>query len=816
MTLGSEENVEYNILIDGVKAIEQLRELTSHAENFRQKIATVSEQVKRSSREWGMSINATKSVFKELDMIMSGSGEGSVLFGQMHKQGWEEVGKSARRGSSEVVKGIDVIRTALGVLVSMLLFNVIQAFQTAFSTAINNLREFEATLFRISNVEKQLSEQGVDISVEGLRKGIEDIKALLPLFSEEDVSQMIGSLATATSHLGLTEQQIIDLGKAIAFFNVQSVEEESLLQTQAKIVNSIVTAQAKGVGNLGITFSKDAMQDAMKDLGIINKEVSELTDEERTQVKWKIIVDKAGIESVSGLNSYLTSVDAKSQELSATWNDFLRDVAIRFAPLIVEVLQSAIEFLDRLSESLDKNQSKWDTFVAVLAGIQRIQRDINEKSADDKFGKWLSALVPALGAMRKIGGLGGVWDSFLDGFNDAKEYADNFGRAVEHATKRVGDAQDAVDSFDASKFQQEIDDILEDADRAREDIDSKLQDKKEDLDLEYDRKRLDAERDYFRKVEDINRDAEREIANLKEEQREEDLRAEQDYQNKLWELRMRYLLNLEDALHARDARQVIRLMKEYDIDKEALERKKNLDDQQREEDQRDALEDIEIKRQQRLEDARIEYQEKLEDLNIAKQRELDDLAVWYDRELADLQQATQRKLETLLAGWIEEQKLTEANAAQVYGILYKYFGPGGMTDALYQYMMQSMLQAQAAAISAGPGIIGTHPVSPPGGEEDPGHRRGGLQMAEGGTLLATRSTKVEFGEAGPELATFIPLNRIGRDVGKLMSSPGGMGGRGDGKLLVELLLSPDLEARVIEKSMDNVGDVIARVNRTKL
>ena len=101
------------------------------------------------------------------------------------------------------------------------------------------------------------------------------------------------------------------------------------------------------------------------------------------------------------------------------------------------------------------------------------------------------------------------------------------------------------------------------------------------LNLEYQRKAIDAEKDYQRKVADINKDAERAIANLKDKQRQDDLKAEQDYQNKLWELRMRYLMDLEDALHARDARQVLRLMKQFAIDKEALERKKGLDDKQR-------------------------------------------------------------------------------------------------------------------------------------------------------------------------------------------------------------------------------------------
>lgn len=276
-------------------------------------------------------------------------------------------------------------------------------------------------------------------------------------------------------------------------------------------------------------------------------------------------------------------------------------------------------------------------------------------------------------------------------------------------------------------------------------------------------------------------------------------------------------MDLEEALHARDARQVIRLQKQYEIDKEALLRKKGLDDKQREEDQRNELEDIELRRQQRLEDAKLEYEEKLADQRLAKQRELDDLNVWYQREQQDLEKSIQRKLESLLAGWIAEEKLTEGHAAQVYGILLKYFGPGGLTDALYDYMASKLAMSMTV-----PSIIPTANVSPTGGtiggrpmgNVAPPRRYGGEQFAEGGTLLATRPTTVTFGERGAEMASFTPLTRIGQNTNKFF---GNMGGGGvNGSVVVEVILSPDLEARVVDASMNGVAEVIAKVNRSKI
>lgn len=279
-------------------------------------------------------------------------------------------------------------------------------------------------------------------------------------------------------------------------------------------------------------------------------------------------------------------------------------------------------------------------------------------------------------------------------------------------------------------------------------------------------------------------------------------------------------MDLEDALHARDARQVIRLQKQYEIDKEALARKQGLDDKQRDADQKAELEDAKIKRDQRLADAKLEYEQKLSDQRTAKQRELDDLAVWYKRELNDLQASIRRKLEALIAGWVAEKKITEANAAQAYGILSKYFGPGGMTDQLYQYLASKLavplpMPSFGAAGGGGTGPLPYWQLLQNQQNATSTGTKGGRQMAEGGTLVATRPTSVTFGEAGPEMAQFTPLSRIGQDVGKVFSSGNGGGGVG-GTIVVQLDLSPDVEARVVETSMNGVADVVAKINRTKL
>lgn len=78
----------------------------------------------------------------------------------------QEAGNTRNR-FEDAITGVNAFRIALGVLVSMLIFSVIQAFQEMARGAMKGLVEIEAAMFNIVNAEKRLSEQGVEISVQG-------------------------------------------------------------------------------------------------------------------------------------------------------------------------------------------------------------------------------------------------------------------------------------------------------------------------------------------------------------------------------------------------------------------------------------------------------------------------------------------------------------------------------------------------------------------------------------------------------------------------------------------------------------------------
>ena len=840
---GDTEQVRYDILIEAKQAIQNLKTIMKTTEDNTTKMQLFSVLVIDSAKKWGTSWQQALGVYRQLNAELSKSKKGT-LFGQTGgqdlmggtekylqslddagrlqtkvAQSADQMGNAVESSSKRAARGIDAVRIALGVLVSMIIFRAIAAVETFFRGAIEQATQFEETLYRLRNVEESLSMQGVEITMDGLKEGIAEIQKLLPIFSKEDVSGLVGSLAISTKQLGLTEQQIIDLSRAVAILNIRSEKQEDLQTTGQHVLSSILTGNAKGISALGVAFTDNTMKAMAMKLGFLEagEALSELSENEKGLTKLNIILESTAQETAN-VGEYLDSNSAKVKQNEASWKDLQVTVGQTLLPLI-PVLTGGISILTDAVNlgkvAVIEFLTAFGTLGVVMAGV------LTGRITSVK--QFASVVKESMDTLRET-----ITNQFfLEEPENAPEwFKRGWGQLIKEeadtATGPVQDLGEAIEEVDLDEFQQKIEDIIEDTANAREDLAENLNRKLEDLDTEYLRKAEDAEKDYLRKVEDINQNYQDDIAKIKRDHREEDEKDEAKYQLALWELRQRFLMNLEDALHARDARQIIRLQKQYAIDKEALRRKHELENSEREQSQRDELADAEQRRQERLADARIEYEQKLADLSLAKQREQQDLQKWYEREQADIELAMQRKLETLIKGWMDEKKITEANAAEVYGILLKYFGPGGMTDSLYQYMMDSMIATTQGAIAAaaasmtgmlGGGVGGggyTVPLSTGDGGSGGSTHKG---RAEGGSLLATRPTRELFGEAGPELVTFTPINRIGRNEGKLDVS-GGLSGM-DGKIRVLIDLSPGLEGRIIEKSMDGVGNILAQVNRSK-
>jgi hypothetical protein len=82
-------------------------------------------------------------------------------------------------------------------------------------------------------------------------------------------------------------------------------------------------------------------------------------------------------------------------------------------------------------------------------------------------------------------------------------------------------------------------------------------------------------------------------------------------------------------------------------------------------------------------------------------------------------------------------------------------------------------------------------------------------MAKGGSLFANTPTSVTFGEAGPELAMFMPLGS------GFAGSPSASFARGSGGAIqLQVTLDDNLQAQIVNTTLNNVALSIDRMQRS--
>lgn len=838
MVAPNTESVEYDIILQAAKAMQDLQTLTARAQTFGEKVDMVTASLKRFSEISGLSMKNSLSMFKEFDDIMSKGSADSATFGQMGAQGWTAVGEAAEASTNKIVSGLHFVRIALGALEAMLLFNIVQAFQNAFNTAIKNASELEASLYRLHNAERILSQEGINISVRGLEDGIKRIKALLPIFSKEDITGEVGQIAIMTKALGLNEKQILDLAQAVAIYNVNSVAEESIQQTTQRVISSLLTSNAKGVSDLGIKLGDAAIQTKALEMGLLQagEAVSSLTAHEKDLVKVQIVIDGAN-DSLSGMNEYLQTNTGRIQANKAAWNDLMTTVG----QVLLPFLPAATKFFQLINDGFNTLKV---IIVAVMAVLEtfmttfRLVMNGSIKSLNDLKSKFHEVAEAAKELFTK--------SFFPEGLpTNAPSWAKDFlGKYVKTPETPTGvgggvgtSGAEAQAQSDKAKMiadtEKKIQDIMQDSADKKADIERQYGDKLQDIATNYAQKlediarntaekRADALRDYGQKVDDINRDAAQKIADAQRDWRQKEIDKQKEFQNRMRELRDKFLMDLEDALHERDARQILRLIRQYALDKKNLEERAKLDRQQAKKDLAAKLQDIEIERQRKLEAAQREYQDKLQQIQIGEaralaeartwqQRALADANLWHQRQLQEQQQYLQRKLRDLAQAIQQEYGMTAQGAQAIYSMLNGYFGMGGSASNLLSAFGSSLssptapLAASNQTAGIGSGLYNPYDVRT---QRNPyfGH-------AEGGTLVATRPTKAVFGEAGPEVVSFTPLTRPGNDRNKIFGDKSALGTGGNLDLRLEL--SPDLEARIIDSSLDNVAVHLDKISRSK-
>lgn len=757
------------------------------------------------------------------------------------------------------------VQTFFGVTMAMMVFNAAKLVSDFFKSSIQAAKDFERETRELNLAEAILSRAGVDI----VKKELDDLVDHLystynKMLPKAEFQSITSEVAIMARDFGLAKEEIFKLVEVIAYLQVQNrlAGKEDIRASQ--LVDAIFDRRTRALSTYGIDVSEKALERVAIKNGLI--EEGEALDD---NTKRLAAIQSAYDATVGYQEEFLQSIDGTREQMVLLNQELLHVIKIDVGNWFLDMEFTALKALGTLrqlvdvwddifsrseGQETDGRQSNVMAFLSVLNPLKLIHISIlmigtaigTVVAGTTLFFDTLTRGESVWMAFSKAGqaasatikqGLAEILDVMIphvdSGLSEAMKGVSKWAWGIDIDEKRKGKEMQGEDTptgerwesgdidGEVSKLEDALkkmnDAILEAQLRLEQDMEEasiKLGRKMVDIDREYLKKREEAYLDFTKKIRDINASFDEKIRDIRQSSNEsaqkfrnDELKREEDFQNKMKELKEKFLMDMDEALHARDARQVLRLIKQYNLDKTQLERRHELDKKQarREEEERQKkfkqeIADAERQRQLKLLQAEIEYQDKLEKLKREEEAEREAAKIAYQREIDDLHRKMHDRLELIAAGLVNEFNLTKDGLDAITELYKRYYEN---VRQIYESMNHMLSGRQNL----------TAPPTPTRKGGGGGGRVKG--MAKGGALLANRPTNVVFGEAGAELATFIPLSKMGSGLSSMFGGLGGGEGGSNGGLQIDVTLSPDLEARIVNNTLNKASNIIAKVQREK-
>lgn len=752
--------------------------------------------------------------------------------------------------------------------------DVIQFFNDATTAAI----KFNQTLFEFEAGVRAVQRTGLEVTIADYKKEIEDLQKTYPIFSKQSLMEGYSQILLLARGLNFTKEQLRQIAevsitastvlgrdfgetamgitkslssgwfeaaqRAGFLINRQAVVDEGLRLNieNAKRGYNAMTAYERALAALSVYVQENKS---------IQGDVTKIMDTQAGKVQqanaaWANL--KLSVGQVLSPMKALGAESLQKNVFPAIDKYVQGQMGLLILELsIIKVIEKLINYLGLFGQAFVKAFKQEpviqgiintltgfrDFIVATIRAVFRFADIISKAfiniipdSAIKKVTEFFSYISSFFSTMSK-----GAKTGFL-GFNFAEEWqkalADTkqfigltdllgntgkeaglaFGQGLEDGLSgtNVADAftkltQNIFDEFTALKqklenlwidFNRKVQDIITDTQRRIAEANRKYQQDILNENISYAQRRADAERKY--RINEID--------------------AEARFQEQLRQLREKFLFDLEDALRERDARQVLRLTRQYQMDKENVSKEAELAYKERQRAYQEELRQLAEQHAERLRLINEEYQAELAQIRLQEQQKIADAALAYMRELEDAKKAAAERIAQQTLDFQRQYGLTQQQAQALVKLLQSYFGTTGPVAQLYNNLVQYILRLVSIA-QAGLNSLGG--ITVPNVTPSPNTSN---RYAKGGTMIATKPTRAIFGEAGAEVATFTPISQLSQHQQNVVkafsdinvnSNQQGTGGN----LELVVTLDPNLKAEIVNESMYNVSAIVREVNRAR-
>lgn len=794
-------------------------------------------------------MSAVKAAYTQTGQAIN---QASQQLQQANKQ-WQQSLQQTNASAKSAGGGFGILGQAIGTALGFSAVQMVQKVIGAIGNLIQYLNEaaqsgyeFAKGMFQLEIGVNALRRAGTDISFAEVLAQLQKLKSEFGIFATKDLVVGASAFLNLNRDMGFTKEQLFSLQDAIATLAV--VNGRSMDEVQKTVALALSSGYTEGLQRLGVSINRVTIAEEAARLGW-DKGYTALTEQQRALATYNLVLRKTAVYS-DDLLKYQETLPGKIDTLTASITDLNAATGEGLLPLQrfgkeLELIKAT--FLNWMVENsaIINFFERWDTFSAGWKNILGSFSEVPSNNPITFFKNLSGAIKEAVGEYKNL------WDSMRGEVKvavkpigitqfESKELTEDQVEAVENAGQEILDLQEQYDidrrdmaidlQRDLAEIEQDGADKIEDimADHAQKmlDISNKASDQIRDAQLRYDLDVQQAWDDYYSN-----------LASAAESHSNKLLKIEEDYQEKLKRLKEGFLMDLEDALHERDARQVLRLIRQYNLDRTQAtrERDQNLREEARAYEEQ--LHELDRQRRDRLKKLREELDLRLRMIATQRDRELalevekynhemaqqaeknrkdrEERLLKYQEDLNDLDLHLKDRIQKLVDALINENNITAEGLNNILGTISSYLGPGGAATKVYDFFVQYAQAAIAAAMGAmamlstinmmpGSYWYSEHTNPPANPFKTPNKAKGGIEYAD-------KPTTALFGEAGPELALFMPLSG---GIGSLSAStkiPAPEMKQGDkGKLMVEVLLGAGLEGRIINKALNETANVVLR------
>ena len=570
--------------------------------------------------------------------------------------------------------------------------------------------------------------KGFDASLDDLNAFATEFQTKYPQFSRTSVIEGMADLIFRTKELGLNSQQAFKLFEAASALATAS--GKNVAEVLKEIAQAASSGYSEGLQRMGILINKNVITQRTFAEGA--KTSAESMDlQRRATATLNIVLEQTGgiIEDTTAkqktLAGWTDTIAAKTEDattrLGQAWLPFKNFFDEEWVNILEEISMrlygATLAFASVAGAATGAGKVIGDFFSGRFWGGENVADII----AEDLQGGLDEAYLKA----------GITMDAFGDEVVEKNaEIYDQFGMTPEQSQK----AQEAVGKFYDNvveltdkhqtdmenaeiKYQQDLVDIGIQGARKREELALDLVRKLEDIDINIGRDYAKAQLDYQRDLVDIDIRANRQIEEAKRESAQTKIDIEKKYQDDIKKLQNELIFDLEEAVRSGDVIQIRKLQREYQKDlanlalgKEQsfgtesenlaekladIERKRNFDKEQRLIDYNQKREDIARQAAQERVDAQTRYQQELVDLRKSMEDQRKERVKAYNDQLTDMYRAFQNRLRLASEALIKEVGLNAQAATAIAGYMVQLYGPNGLFDQVYQYMMSYINAGQS-------------------------------------------------------------------------------------------------------------------------